>query len=85
MKDYAIYFFTLILGVAIFYVFNSIGSQTAMMTVSKSTSEMPEAFLNILIYSRNSLRMLIIITRKHRLLPIIFEIGSARNTPSVPI
>ena len=39
MKDYAIYFFTLILGVAIFYVFNSIGSQTAMMTVSKSTSE----------------------------------------------
>ena len=39
----------------------------------------------ILIYQRNSLRILIIITRKHRLPPIIFEIGSARNTPSVPI
>ena len=48
MKDYAIYFFTLILGVAIFYVFNSIGSQTAMMTVSKSTSEILELMTQIL-------------------------------------
>ena len=48
MKDYAIYFFTLILGVAIFYVFNSIGSQTAMMTVSKSTSEILELMIPIL-------------------------------------
>ena len=42
MKDYAIYFFTLILGVAIFYVFNAIGSQTAMMNISSSKSEMME-------------------------------------------
>ena len=48
MKDYAIYFFTLILGVAIFYVFNSIGSQTAMMTVSKSTSEILKLMTPIL-------------------------------------
>ena len=48
MKDYAIYFFTLILGVAIFYVFNSIDSQTAMMTVSKSTSEILELMTPIL-------------------------------------
>lgn len=48
MKDYAIYFFTLILGVAIFYVFNSIGSQTAMMTVSKSTSEILKLMTQIL-------------------------------------
>ena len=48
MKDYAIYFFTLILGVAIVYVFNSIGSQTAMMTVSKSTSEILELMTPIL-------------------------------------
>lgn len=48
MKDYAIYFFTLILGVAIFYVFNSIESQTAMMTVSKSTSEILELMTPIL-------------------------------------
>lgn len=31
IKDYAIYFFTLVLGVAIFYVFNAIESQTVMM------------------------------------------------------
>lgn len=29
-KDYAVYFFTLILGVAVFYVFNAIDSQTVM-------------------------------------------------------
>ena len=34
IKDYAIYFFTLILGVAIFYVFNALDSQTVMMDVS---------------------------------------------------
>ncbi len=38
-KDYLIYFFTLILGVAIFYVFNSIDGQNIMVTMSKSTSE----------------------------------------------
>lgn len=38
-KDYAIYFFTLILGVSIFYVFNAIESQTIMMDISASTYE----------------------------------------------
>ncbi|MDD3049442.1 MAG: ABC transporter permease [Bacilli bacterium] len=33
IKDYAIYFFTLVLGVAIFYVFNAIDSSAAMMKV----------------------------------------------------
>jgi putative ABC transport system permease protein len=36
IKDYAIYFLTLVLGVAIFYVFNSIESQTVMMKVSNN-------------------------------------------------
>lgn len=48
IKDYAIYFFTLILGVAIFYVFNSIDSQTAMLNVSKSTSSIIELMINLL-------------------------------------
>ena len=39
MKDYTIYFFTLILGVAIFYIFNAIESQTVMMNVSLSIYE----------------------------------------------
>lgn len=36
-KDYAIYFFTLILGVAVFYVFNAIEDQTIFLNVSKYT------------------------------------------------
>lgn len=39
IKDYTIYFFTLILGVAIFYVFNAIDSQTAMIKVSQATHQ----------------------------------------------
>ena len=48
IKDYAIYFFTLILGVAIFYVFNSIDDQTVMMNVSSKTSEVIKLMTNIL-------------------------------------
>lgn len=48
IKDYAIYFFTLILGVAIFYVFNTIGDQTVMMKVSSTTAEIIKLMTNIL-------------------------------------
>ena len=48
MKDYAIYFFTLILGVAIFYVFNALGSQTVMLDVSSSTEELIELMMTML-------------------------------------
>ncbi len=41
-KDYAIYFFTLILGVCIFYVFNALESQTVMINVSLSTQKIIE-------------------------------------------
>lgn len=40
IKDYVIYFFTLILGVAIFYVFNALDSQTAMIEVSEATHQL---------------------------------------------
>lgn len=39
MQNYLIYFATLILGVAIFYVFNALGSQTVMLKVSSHTEE----------------------------------------------
>lgn len=48
IKDYAIYFFTLILGVAIFYVFNAIDDQTVMMNVSSSTYEIIKLLVSIL-------------------------------------
>ncbi len=35
IKDYAIYFLTLVFGVAIFYMFNSIDSQQAMLELSR--------------------------------------------------
>ena len=47
-KDYAIYFFTLILGVAIFYVFNSIESQTVLLDVTNSTYEVIDLMTNML-------------------------------------
>lgn len=48
VSDYAIYFFTLVLGVAIFYVFNAIDSQTAMMRVSESGRDIIDLMLNML-------------------------------------
>ena len=48
IKDYAIYFFTLILGVAIFYVFNALDSQTVMMDVSSSTQDLIELMMTLL-------------------------------------
>ena len=48
IKDYAIYFFTLILGVAIFYVFNALDSQTVMMNVSSSTQELIDLMMSML-------------------------------------
>lgn len=39
IKDYAIYFFTLVLGVCIFYVFNAIEGQSSMLEVSRTKSD----------------------------------------------
>lgn len=49
-KDYAIYFLTLVLGVAIFYMFNSIDSQQAMLEVSQSTRDIIKLMINMLGY-----------------------------------
>ncbi len=39
IRDYAVYFFTLVLGVAIFYVFNAIESQTAFIKMNENQRE----------------------------------------------
>ena len=49
-KDYAIYFLTLVLGVAIFYMFNSIDSQQAMLEISESTREIIKLMISMLGY-----------------------------------
>ena len=49
-KDYAIYFLTLVLGVAIFYMFNSLDSQQAMLQVSQSTRDIIKLMISMLSY-----------------------------------
>ena len=48
IKDFAIYFLTLALGVAIFYMFNSLDSQQAMLQVSNSTRELIKLMITML-------------------------------------
>lgn len=48
IKDFAIYFLTLVLGVAIFYMFNSLDSQEAMMQVSSLTRELIKLMITML-------------------------------------
>ena len=48
LKDYAIYFITLVLGVAVFYMFNSLDNQEAMLQVSSSTKQMIKLMIKML-------------------------------------
>lgn len=48
IKDYAIYFLTLVLGVAIFYMFNSIDSQQAMLDISESQKKIIKLMISML-------------------------------------
>lgn len=48
LKDYTVYFFTLILGVAIFYVFNAIDSQSVMLDVRANVMDIIKLLNDIL-------------------------------------
>lgn len=48
IKDYTIYFLTLILAVAIFYMFNSLDSQQAMLVMSSSTRTVVELMVDLI-------------------------------------
>lgn len=50
IKDYGIYFLTLVLGVAIFYMFNSLDSQQAMIQVSRAQRELIQVMISMLGY-----------------------------------
>ena len=39
LKDYAVYFFTIILGVVIIYLFNAIETQTTQLKISEDSRE----------------------------------------------
>lgn len=48
MKDYLIYFATLILGIALFYVFNAIKKQTAMLNLSNSGYDIMDIMFTVM-------------------------------------
>ena len=48
LRDYTIYFFTLLIGVAVFYVFNAIESQAAFLHISESTRQIVVLMMNVL-------------------------------------
>ena len=47
-SDYSVYFFTLIIGVSIFYMFNSIGTQGIMADISRSKSNSITTFVTLI-------------------------------------
>src|SRR5574344_1192461 len=49
-KDYAIYFFTLVFAVAMFYTFNSLDAQTSMTTLNESNITTIKSIIDILKY-----------------------------------
>jgi putative ABC transport system permease protein len=48
LKDYTIYFFTLIIGISIFYVFNAIGTQMAFIELEDDTRDIIELLTTLL-------------------------------------
>lgn len=48
IRDYSIYFFTMILGVAVFYIFNAIETQTVMMEVSQTKAAIIDSMNGIM-------------------------------------
>ncbi len=50
LKDYSIYFFTLVIAVCIFYIFNSMDSQNSMLVLTQSKRDMVKSIVVILGY-----------------------------------
>lgn len=48
LRDYAIYFFTLVIGVSIFYVFNAIGDQVAFLDIGKGAKDIADMLTDII-------------------------------------
>src|SRR5574344_2014418 len=61
IKDYSIYFFTLVVAVAIFYIFNSIGAQDSMMFLTESKRDMGQVLVMIIGDIREMVQVLVMI------------------------
>lgn len=50
IKDYSIYFFTLVIAISIFYIFNSMDAQTSILELSTSKKELIKSLIKVLSY-----------------------------------
>lgn len=92
-KDYAVYFFTLILGVAVFYVFNAIDSQTVVLDVRKNVYDiiklMNEMLSGVSVFVSCVLGFLIIyasrflIKRRNKEFGIYLTLGMSKRKISI--
>lgn len=48
IKDYAIYFFTLVIGIACFYVFNAMDSQAAILEMNDSSIQAVKLMVTVM-------------------------------------
>lgn len=93
IRDYSIYFLTLALGVCIFYVFNSIESQTVMMDLSETNKQyvhliskiisvvsvLVSAILGFLVIYANNF----IVKKRNKEFGIYMTLGISRNKISI--
>ena len=93
IKDYSIYFFTLVFAVALFYAFNSIDAQASMMTLSESKYQLVKVLMYVLnyvsifvsivlgfliVYSNNFL-----IKRRKKEIGLYFTLGMSKRKVSI--
>jgi putative ABC transport system permease protein len=93
LKDYTVYFFTLILGVAIFYVFNAIDSQSVMLDVRANVMDiiklMNDMLSGVSVFVSCTLGFLIIyasrflIKRRNKEFGIYLTLGMSKRKISV--
>ena len=88
-KDYSIYFLTLTLAVCIFYSFNSIESQNAMMEMNKSGKEYVQILTTIISYASVFVAFILgslilyannfLIKKRNKELGIYMTLGMSKN------
>lgn len=93
IRDYAVYFFTLVLGVCVFYMFNSIYAQKDIMVVTETTAEAMTALRKILSYISVFVAVVLgflivyannfFIKRRKKELGIYMTLGMSRRSISV--
>ncbi|MEE1158870.1 MAG: FtsX-like permease family protein, partial [Atopobiaceae bacterium] len=95
VRDYAIYFFTLTVAVAIFYVFNAVGGQTAAINMSQMGTEasslLSQTLATISVFVAVVLGLLIVyanrflMKRRHREFALYMLLGMSKRRISATL